>query len=136
MRRLVLLLPIVLCTPACGPSSAPPSSSTAAPDRTFDTLLGLMRQRLGVMHDVARYKWTKKAPIEDPEREAALLTRSEASPYDSLAALRPYPDTFLARRGVGRTITPAGEGRLFCRLVSGRRSIPSDARPPRSLSRI
>src|SRR4051812_42959722 len=61
MRRLILLLPIVLC----GPS--------AAPDRTFDTLLGLMRQRLEVMHDVARYKWAKKAPIEDSEREAALL---------------------------------------------------------------
>jgi chorismate mutase len=32
-----------------------------------------MRSRLAVMHDVARRKWADKAPIEDPDREAALL---------------------------------------------------------------
>jgi len=35
--------------------------------------LGLMKDRLDVMHDVARWKWTRKAPIEDSEREMALL---------------------------------------------------------------
>jgi chorismate mutase len=32
-----------------------------------------MRDRLDVMHDVARYKWAKKAPVEDAGREAASL---------------------------------------------------------------
>ena len=39
----------------------------------FDELLGLMRSRLDVMHDVARWKWTAKSPVEDPKREAVLL---------------------------------------------------------------
>jgi chorismate mutase len=39
----------------------------------FDQLLGLMRSRLAVMHDVARRKWADNSPIEDPDREAALL---------------------------------------------------------------
>lgn len=38
-----------------------------------DRLLGLIRDRLDVMHDVARRKWADKSPIEDPAREAALL---------------------------------------------------------------
>lgn len=73
MRRVILLLPIVLFVPACSPSDRPVTAPTTASDRTFDRLLRLMQQRLEVMHDVARYKWAKKAPIEDPEREAALL---------------------------------------------------------------
>lgn len=73
MRRLILLLPILLGAPACGPAAAPRASTPSTPDRAIDALLSLMRQRLEVMHDVARYKWAKKAPIEDPEREAALL---------------------------------------------------------------
>ena len=38
-----------------------------------DSLLGLIRDRLIVMHDVARWKWVNKSSIEDREREAALL---------------------------------------------------------------
>lgn len=71
MGRIILLLPILLCTPACGPAPATPA--LPAQDRATDALLGLMRQRLEVMHDVARYKWANKAAIEDPKREAALL---------------------------------------------------------------
>ena len=42
-----------------------------------------MRGRLEVMHDVARWKWAAKAPIEDPDREAALL-REVAERGDAL----------------------------------------------------
>jgi chorismate mutase len=73
MMRLVippLLLGLIL--PACGPSPAPPAVAKA-PDRAFDGLLGLIRTRLELMHDVARYKWAARSPIEDPARERALL---------------------------------------------------------------
>src|SRR5947209_4919029 len=73
MRRLFRILLIGLVFPSCRPVATPPFVTKAAPDRAFDDLLGLMRRRLDVMHDVARYKWAKKAPIEDPERERALL---------------------------------------------------------------
>lgn len=39
----------------------------------LDTLLDLMRQRLILMHEVARWKWNTGKPIADPEREQALL---------------------------------------------------------------
>jgi chorismate mutase len=73
MRRTTLLLLLGLVVPACSPALAPPEVTKTNPDRAFDGLLGLMRSRLEVMHDVARWKWARKAPIEDPEREAALL---------------------------------------------------------------
>ncbi|MFO0845529.1 MAG: gamma subclass chorismate mutase AroQ [Gemmataceae bacterium] len=38
-----------------------------------EKLLGLMNERLGLMHDVARWKWNERRPIDDPERERALL---------------------------------------------------------------
>lgn len=39
----------------------------------------LINQRLGHMHDVARYKWLNKLPIEDLERESAVLAAAERS---------------------------------------------------------
>jgi chorismate mutase len=44
-----------------------------APPDALDRLLGLMRQRLLVAHDVARFKWSQGKPISDPAREAKLL---------------------------------------------------------------
>jgi chorismate mutase len=73
MRRIILLSVLVVPVPACDPGTAPPAVTRPAKDRTFDVLLGVIRSRLEVMHDVARWKWAKKAAIEDPEREAALL---------------------------------------------------------------
>ena len=58
---------------SCGPVAPPHAVMKAAPDRALDDLLVLMRQRLELMHDVARYKWAKKVPIEDNARENALL---------------------------------------------------------------
>ena len=75
MRR--TFLPLLICLPvipACGPHvPAPAVAAKAAPDATFDDLLGLMQGRLILMHDVARRKWADRSPIEDPVREAALL---------------------------------------------------------------
>jgi chorismate mutase len=39
----------------------------------LDRLLRLMRQRLALMHDVARWKWSAAQPITDPQRERELL---------------------------------------------------------------
>jgi chorismate mutase len=40
-----------------------------------DRLLDLIRERLLLAHDVARYKWNHKAPISDPGREKQLLQK-------------------------------------------------------------
>lgn len=60
-------LVLLLCLPSCRP--APP----VARIEPIDRLLGLMRQRLAVMHDVARWKWPDRSSIEDKVREAHLL---------------------------------------------------------------
>jgi chorismate mutase len=73
MRRIILLSVLVSSVPACDRGTTTPAVARPAQDRTFDVLLGVIRSRLAVMHDVARWKWAKKAAIEDPEREAALL---------------------------------------------------------------
>jgi len=40
---------------------------------TLDRLLGLMQQRLTLMHEVARWKWNAGQPVTDAERERELL---------------------------------------------------------------
>jgi chorismate mutase len=72
MRRIAPILLLMLAVLACGPATDP-TAVPAAPDPALDRLLGLMRSRLVVMHDVARWKWASKAPVEDPGREAALF---------------------------------------------------------------
>ena len=65
----LLLAP--LAAGGCRPADVP-----AAPRRdlaTLDRLLRLMRQRLTLMHDVARWKWNAGRPITDAERERELL---------------------------------------------------------------
>ena len=42
---------------------------------TVDKLLKLIQQRLLIAHDVARWKWNHKRPIEDLKREQELLLR-------------------------------------------------------------
>lgn len=64
VRATVLLLLLSGC-------SRPSATGDAAPD--IDRLLNLIRQRLVVMHDVARWKWNARAPITDPVRERTIL---------------------------------------------------------------
>ena len=73
MRRILLLSVLVATIPACDRAPAPPAVARPAPDRSFDVLLGAIRDRLAVMHDVARWKWARNVAIEDPGREASLL---------------------------------------------------------------
>ena len=59
-------------------------SEAAAADaqRPVAALLGLMRQRLLIQHEVARYKWQARLPITDAKREQELLDRAEARARD------------------------------------------------------
>jgi chorismate mutase len=65
------LLLVSLVLSACRPADVPvaPQSDLA----NLDQLLRLMKQRLVLMHDVARWKWSTSRPITDPERERELL---------------------------------------------------------------
>jgi chorismate mutase len=82
-----LALPLALSS--CSPqASSPPhraverehfsEAATADARRPVAALLGLMRQRLLLQHEVARYKWHTGLPISDPKREQELLDRAEA----------------------------------------------------------
>jgi chorismate mutase len=64
---LLLALPASGCRPA--EVRVAPRPELAA----LDHLLGLMQQRLALMHDVARWKWSAGKPITDPDRERELL---------------------------------------------------------------
>jgi chorismate mutase len=50
---------------------------TADVEAVADELLELMRQRLLLMHDVARWKWNAGKPITDEQRERELLSDLE-----------------------------------------------------------
>jgi chorismate mutase len=78
-----LLLVFPGCRPTLTPSpatsrstSAPVEGRTEAPE-PVSRLLGLMRDRLLLMHDVARSKWDARRPVSDPERERDLLAEME-----------------------------------------------------------
>jgi chorismate mutase-like protein len=62
--------------------------------------------RLELMHDVARWKWTARKPIDDPEREAALLARIVVQAtnrgIDAEVARRFFEDQFAAAKIIQR----------------------------------
>jgi chorismate mutase len=59
--------------PACARQAPPVAGPSTDPTAAVDHLLDLMRQRLLVMHDVARWKWNHGKRIADPPREQAFL---------------------------------------------------------------
>jgi chorismate mutase len=68
LRLSVIFVAVVfLASSGCRWRAAPPANADV------DQLLGLMQQRLNLMHDVARWKWNAKQAIADPERERQLL---------------------------------------------------------------
>jgi chorismate mutase len=86
LGRTVRIL-IAICAAALGgcwspqPAAPPTPAKTSVPspdfDAAIDELLDLMRQRLTLMHDVARWKWNERKPIADPGRERQLLADLE-----------------------------------------------------------
>ncbi|HUY87891.1 MAG TPA: gamma subclass chorismate mutase AroQ [Pirellulales bacterium] len=96
----LLLAAVIGCAPAASEPKPPQAgksnvAAAPAPAAAADALLELMRERLLVMHDVARWKWNAKRPIADPQREQALLAE-------------------LGRRGADYGLAPA-EVRSFMR---------------------
>jgi chorismate mutase-like protein len=80
--RPVLVVAVLMGLMAgCGGSPSAPSpvadgpASAASPE--VEHLLRLMRDRLALMHDVARSKWNANRPVRDTEREQALLREME-----------------------------------------------------------
>ena len=67
----VVALLLALAASGCRPANAPVASPHDPAD--LDHLLHLMRQRLTLMHEVARWKWNAGQPVTDPERERELL---------------------------------------------------------------
>ena len=54
----------------------------AQPPPAVERLLRLLRDRLTLMHDVARSKWNAGRPVRDPAREEALLREMESKGRD------------------------------------------------------
>ena len=76
MMAWVVLL-VVGCSPTATPNVASHESALdAGVIADSQLLLELMRQRLLVMHEVARWKWHHQQPITDSAREAALLKQT------------------------------------------------------------
>ena len=81
MRNYLLSSPLRVCV--VGPllaslaaSGCRPAGVRVAPRpdlATLDRLLGLMQQRLTLMHEVARWKWNAGQPVRDAEREREVL---------------------------------------------------------------
>lgn len=75
---LVVALPgTIPCLSADVPTLSPPGTTSRRDVDDLDRLLQLMRQRLTLMHDVAKAKWNAGAgqPILAPERERQVLDR-------------------------------------------------------------
>jgi chorismate mutase-like protein len=85
----IALLLALTTSPGCRPAATSlPSPSPEAVAAT-EELLALIARRLGLMHDVARWKWNAHAAIADPAREEAFLKRIAAdAPKHGLDAER------------------------------------------------
>ena len=81
MRNYLLSSPLRVCVvgpllaslaaSGCRPAGVPVAPR---PDlATLDRLLGLIQQRLTLMHEVARWKWNAGQPVRDAEREREVL---------------------------------------------------------------
>jgi chorismate mutase len=77
MTRVLLFVAVVLAIAVPGIAGAQTATTG---------LLGLMEERLAIQTSVAQYKWNAKQPIEDREREAALLaTVAKLAPAQGLS---------------------------------------------------
>jgi chorismate mutase len=72
--RFIALLIVLAVIFGRGANAANPTTGHLAPG-SIDLLLRLMQSRLMLMHDVARWKWNERRPIEDAARERELLDK-------------------------------------------------------------
>lgn len=74
---LALLIPLLVGGCRASHPNRPALAETPETDSQADVirLLNLMGERLALMHEVARWKWSVHKPIADPSRERALLDR-------------------------------------------------------------
>lgn len=158
-RSATFLGAVMLILAGCGaPTSTPvtshASSTIAVGQRSeappaVERLLRLMRDRLSLMHDVARSKWNAKRAVGDPERERTLLHEMEekgkehglATPFTraffaaQIAAARRVQEAFIARwrtEGQGRFDDAPDLSALRQRIDSLNRELVSslaEARP-------
>ena len=76
----VVVAALMILVASCGgPASAPPTAADGPEPvpPVVERLLRLMRDRLILMHDVARTKWNAHRPVGDPKREQSLLREME-----------------------------------------------------------
>jgi chorismate mutase len=66
-----------------------------------------MRDRLLLMHDVARSKWNARRPVSDPEREGTLLTEAEGQGKERGLDPRFMRAFFAAQNGAAKRIQEA-----------------------------
>jgi chorismate mutase len=67
---IVAVLPLLL---GCGPGAGATAVSAIQGQQQADQLVELIGRRLELMQPVARWKWQNDQPLEDPDREAALI---------------------------------------------------------------
>jgi chorismate mutase len=117
-RRLPACILIAVSVSApCGcwaPESAVPPARPAARNASagqdkvaIDDLLDLMRQRLALMHDVARWKWNEGQPITDRDREQQLLEDLERRGLDHALSRQRTRDFMAAQIEAGKLIQEA-----------------------------
>jgi chorismate mutase-like protein len=117
-RRNLLLGFFVLLLAGCGPRPRDtplpptirhtgPAQETAAPPEAVGRLLQLMRDRLALMHDVARSKWNSRRPVADLAREKAMLED-------------------MAERGRAHGLDPAQTRAFFAAQVEAAKGVQED----------
>lgn len=123
----VLLLAFCALPAGCGhraPATSPPHQAVAETPAALDRLLVLMRERLTLMHEVARWKWQARKPITDPERERELLDRVTAQGQARGLAPEFARSFFSAQIEAGKLVQRAD----FAHWESGRVTLPVEAR--------
>jgi chorismate mutase-like protein len=102
--RLILFFSVLLVL-GCRP--APSTGATSRDQANVDQVLSLIKQRLTLMHDVARWKWHARKPIADPQREQELLEkvveRGRGTGVDADLARRFFSAQMEAARAIQQT---------------------------------
>jgi chorismate mutase len=108
--RLLAALLLAMATAQTGCAIRPPQPSPAQAETeaaAVNDLLGLMRQRLALMHEVARWKWNSGKSIADPARERDLLNHVIASGWEKGLSPKLVHPFFAAQIEAGKLVQQA-----------------------------